>query len=138
MKGVPQPAMLLGLTGALPFAGLAILAIFGVGFAGFALQAYGVAILSFMGGIHWGLAMAQNAPNFQRLGLSVIPALIGWLAILIGGGLGFIMLAAAFAGLLVFDLRCVERGQAPEWYPVLRKPLTAIVILSLLAGAFGG
>lgn len=135
IKGVPPGASWLGLAGALPFAGLALLSLISQSWASFALLAYGAVILSFMGGVHWGLAMAQQDSSIERLGMSVVPALIGWVAVLIGGTVGCLLLAASFGGLLLYDMQSTARGQAPVWYPALRKPLTLIVVLSLLAGA---
>lgn len=137
LNAVPKPALWLGLSGAVPFVSLALLTLAGWAWAAAALLGYGVAILAFMGGIHWGLAMANNRQDWGEFGGSVVPALLGWLAHLTGGALGFWLLAAAFFGLFVYDLRSVRAGQAPAWYPALRRPLTVIVVLSLSAAAIG-
>ncbi len=48
------------------------------------LIAYAVIILSFMGAIHWGVAMSNTEQhNGQYFIASVIPALSAWLALLI-------------------------------------------------------
>lgn len=138
---VPKPARILGLAGAIPFVGLALIGLSGLGADAWVLSAllgYGATILSFMGGIHWGLAMAQNDPSWERLGASVIPALVGWLALLLGGGTGLVLLAAAFAALLLYDLREVAARRAPDWYPSLRRLLTGLVCLSLIVAAIAG
>lgn len=102
-----------------------------------ALLDYAAVILAFMGAIHWGLAMrAENAsgPAQIQLGLSVVPPLLGWLAISSGMPtiLALPLCLLAFGGLYVADLRAVKLGLAPQWYPSLRRPLTIIVCLSLL------
>lgn len=133
---VPPAAQSLGFSGAAPFVALALLSFAGdeVGaWAVLALLGYGAVILSFLGGVHWGLAMAQADPGAQRLGLSVVPSLIGWLGLLIGGAYGMGVLAAGFAAMLWLDLRATARGIAPAWYPRLRWPLTLIVVASLVA-----
>ena len=138
-RPVPSAAAWLGFTGAIPFvAGLVgslapSLAIVGP----YGLLAYGAVILSFLGGVHWGLAMsADSAP--LRLAASVAPSLVSWAALLWGGRLGLLGLAVAFAILLAFDLREAASGRAPAWYPALRRPLTAIVVACLaLAGLAG-
>lgn len=132
---IPTAAAVLGFAGAIPFAALA-LASFSTGDLGtFALDAlwgYGLAILSFLGGVHWGAAMIQAEPTLARLGASVVPTLAGWVAYLVGGTVGLWLLALAFAGLLAYDLGRVRAGAAPVWYPRLRWPLTLIVATSLL------
>lgn len=102
-----------------------------------ALLDYSAVILAFMGAIHWGLAMrseASSGPAQVQLGLSVVPPLLGWLAISSGlsTSLALPLCLLAFGGLYVADLRAVKLSLAPRWYPSLRRPLTIIVCLSLL------
>ena len=142
-RDVPLPAFILGFLGALPFLGLALLALvagpLGSALVGAwalaALLAYGAIILSFMGGVHWGWAMAAEEPSFERLGLSVLPALFGWGGYLLGGSAGFLIIAAGFAALLWLDLRAIAEGRAAPWYRQLRWPLTVIVTACLVLGS---
>lgn len=139
--GVPDPAVLLGLAGLLPFVVGALATLDGgpLGqWAPSALLGYAAVILSFMGGVHWGLAMTAERPSWLRYGASVVPALLGWLALLIGGRLAFLLLVASFASLLAYDLGAVRAGEAPAWYPRLRWPLTLVVVLCLLLAASVG
>lgn len=140
-KDVPQPAFVLGFLGAVPFVGLALLG--GLGgatgsWAMAALLAYGAIILSFMGGVHWGWAMAADEPSFSRLGVSVLPSLLGWAAFLVGASFGLVVLAAGFAALLRLDLQAISEGRAASWYRTLRLRLTLIVVASLLAASIVG
>lgn len=137
-KDVPQAAFVLGFLGAVPFVGLAGLsAVDGAlgTWALVALLAYGAIILSFMGGVHWGWAMAADEPSFTRLGVSVLPSLLGWAGFLLGGSLGFLALAVGFAALLWLDLQAIAEGRAAEWYRRLRWPLTLIVVASLFVAS---
>ena len=102
------------------------------------MLAYGAVILSFMGGVHWGWAMAADEPSYARLGTSVLPSLLGWVGLLVGGTLGFIILAVSFAALLWLDLQAIAEGRAAPWYRTLRWPLTLIVVASLLFAAIVG
>jgi hypothetical protein len=134
--GVPTAAAVLGYAGAIPFVTLA-LATFVSGAAGplaiQAVYAYAVAILSFLGGVHWGVALTtRGEPTFARLGAGVVPSLAGWAAFLVGGRAGLWLLAASFAAVLAYDLRQTRAGVTPGWYPRLRWPLTLAVIGSLL------
>jgi len=137
-KDVPEPAFLLGLAGAIPFVGLTLLGLVG-GTLGLwaltALLAYGAVILSFMGSVHWGWAMAAEEPSFRRLGLSVLPSLVGWGGFLLGGSLGFLVIALGFAALLWLDLKAIAEGRAAGWYRNLRWPLTIIVVVSLIVAS---
>ena len=132
----PPLAYRLGYAGLLPFAAGAV----GVWIApaGWkpvieaALIGYAAVILAFMGAVHWGLAMAGRPERRSlQLGLSVLPALLGWVALLLPAGLAYPLVMAAFLALLAFDRRAVALGLAPRWYPSLRTPLTAGVLLSL-------
>jgi hypothetical protein len=133
---LPRPALILGLAGLLPFLACA-LAVWTTGYPDFVLfinlqMAYGAVILAFLGAVHWGLAMAQNdAGNWRRLGFSVLPALAGWVALVLPNALGLLLLALGFAEVFLVDLRAIAAGRAPAWYKTLRKPLTAIVLLCL-------
>ena len=140
----PPSAAWLGGPGALPVIGLAGAAPFLDGshrlFVIHALAAYGAVILSFLGGVHWGLAIgsqgAADHPEFRtRLIVSVIPSLAAWAALLFAQNIGLLMLAAAVAAMLWVDLRATKTGHAPPWYPKLRIPLTCVVVAALVLGA---
>ena len=141
---VPASAAWLGGLGAVPFIALsgALPLLDGAQrlVVSHALLAYGAVILSFLGGIHWGLAIrdhrgADMEQLWARLILSVAPSLAGWIALLVAGTAGLLMLAIAVAAMLPVDLRATRRGDAPPWYPKLRIPLSCVVVLSLLVGA---
>jgi len=44
----------------------------------------------------------------------------------------FFLLALAFAAMLGVDIWATRVGQAPEWYPKLRIPLSCVVVAALL------
>lgn len=106
-----------------------------------ALGLYGAVILSFLGGIQWGLAISGSDPSdssaslFRRLLLSVLPALLGWCALLLPFTYGLWLLALSFILVLVADLQAVRQKQAPSWYPRLRWPLTLVATAALIVGA---
>lgn len=137
--------MWLGAFGAVPFAFLAVASLFLseaiLAQATFALITYGAVILSFLGGIQWGLAIANTdggtfgGASYRRLGLSVVPSLIAWAALFFETDTGLLLMALAFAGVLVFDIWSTLVDEAPPWYPKLRLPLTVTVVTSLVLGA---
>lgn len=138
---VPRPALYLGAAGLIPFIGLSIASLLlpdaRQGQAMIALAFYGAVILSFLGGIHWGLEMARQATaggpiSFPRLGISVLPSLVAWAALALPGDYVLAGLCAGFIGILAYDLHAARRGTVPSWYAKLRIPLTFVVCLSLL------
>ncbi len=142
---VPASALWLGGSGALPFIGLAGATLFFSGpakqLAAYALAAYGAVILSFLGGVHWGMAVgSEHDPDggklSARLAVSVIPSLVGWAGLLIGGPAGLFILAVAFGAMMLVDLRAARLGEAPSWYPKLRIPLSLMAMAALLVGAW--
>ena len=128
---------------ALGYAGLIPFVVFGIGCwiplpyvvnAPYILIAYGAIILSFMGAVHWGAAMAStDQQRGSYIIASVIPALLAWPALLLPHTLALVILLAGFIGLYVYD-RSVEKAQGfPGWYIPMRTRLTAIVSLCLAA-----
>ena len=97
-----------------------------------ALILYGAIILSFLGGVRWGLVIAKmNAKLARPLIFSVIPSILGWVAALLEPRAGLLILALAFSSLYVADLKL---SLAPDWYKSLRLPLTVGAVMALLLG----
>lgn len=139
---VPAAAKWLGGLGAVPFVALAIAGhLTGASWqwpALFALCAYGAVILSFLGGIQWGLAIvggAHESRRTRRLIWSIVPSLVAWAALLLPVHSALPLLALAFGGMLWLDIRASAAEEAPPWYPRLRWPLTVTVVTSLVVGA---
>lgn len=137
---VPRAAVLLGGAGLIPFVGLAVCtwAYPMGGEAGRILTAYGVVILSFMGGCRWGLAAAGmgQGPSTGMLAISVVPALWAWAAWFLLPETGVqIALAVGLIALLAADIALTREGGAPPWWPRLRWPLSIGAAGSLLSGA---
>ncbi|MGD8785138.1 MAG: DUF3429 domain-containing protein [Thioalkalispiraceae bacterium] len=97
------------------------------------LTGYAAVILSFMGAVHWGLAMRFNGRLATgQLSLSVIPALLGWLALLLHPQFGLPLLIAGFGLLCIIEAWSRQQILYPAWYLPLRAVLTAVVIACLL------
>ena len=137
-------AFRLGVFGLVPFVALAGAAAFGPeawrAWSGAALLAYGATILSFLGGIHWGLALARPALSTQEvvmlLGIGVLPQLLGWVALLVPAPIGHGLCAASLIALLAADEAAMRAGLAPAWFMQLRWPLTCGAALAMVVGAF--
>lgn len=140
-KTIPPAALALGVAGIVPFlactvgilAGLTLPVLGGGGRLTQALIVYGVAILSFLGGVRWGIAIGYENEAVQRRDfiIAVVPALIGWGATLLApvGALWTLCAAFILLGLLDFGLYC--RDVAPEWYGRLRLGLSGAVAVLL-------
>ncbi len=135
-SAVPQPVRLYGWLGVLPFAGCAATAVAApeeqAALACSLLLAYGALILSFLGGIRWGYAIAEGDPDARSLGEGVTPALVGWTAFFLPVPAGLSVLALGFAVALASDRRAGLRFRLPAWYPAIRTPLTAAAVIALL------
>lgn len=135
---VPRPALVLGFAEVIPLLACAIGA--WLGGRGASLQlvsaeiGYGAIVLGFLGAVHWGLAIAEGAAdNWRRLLPAVLPALLGWIALLLPAPSGLAILALGFAGTDAAERAAVTANRAPVWYAALRKPLTLTVLVSLAA-----
>lgn len=131
-------AHLLGFAGLIPFVALA-LACWAVhpDWLGDFIRgqlAYGIAILSFLGGIHWGATMMSGGLSIEQtrraLIWSVIPALIAWFATMVGG-FGFAVLMAGFIAAYQVDKRMFAWYRMPEWLIALRFQLTWVAVSAL-------
>ncbi len=135
MAGIPLPALLLGVGGLVPFVGLALLAANPVWSteALLAQRAYGACILSFVGAVHWGFAVARGGLSWTQTGWSVLPALIAWVALTLGAAGTWLLIAGLALAWVVDDYAAIGRS-FPDWYRRLRTVLTSGAILSLAAG----
>lgn len=146
-KRIPQAAAALGYAGAIPFIVAALLSWFPDPFvsetAVVMLIGFSVVILSFMGGVRWGIATSlESGPTFPQLTISIVPAAVSWIALVLGShiaGLGsdasavqLGLMIVAFILLLLSDLQITRAGEAPDWYPGLRIPLTLLVEAALI------
>lgn len=106
----------------------------------FLLVAYGAVILSFVGALHWGFAMSiteLGARQHQQAYLwSVIPALMGFLALAIPLRLGCSLLILGFAMAYWRDIDLASRVPLPDWYLTLRVRLSLVACGCLLVGSF--
>jgi hypothetical protein len=101
--------------------------------AGSALLSYGALIVSFLGGIHWGLAMRGRPLAPARLIWGVLPSLLGWLAVLLDSPWGQAVLAMSLLACFVVDRSVYRDLGLQAWLP-LRATLTTVATLSVAAG----
>lgn len=129
--------------GALPFvicAGCALAGVEEIAFFGpverIALS-YALAITSFLSGAHWAthLYRGDDAP-VNLLLTSNVATLAAWFAfLLLPAEFALVVMAGVFAGLLRIDARLSRVGLLDPRYWRMRRYVTAVVIVALLATA---
>ncbi len=140
---IALPFRLLGYAGLIPFAASAALALLGPapwrGLALAALAAYGAVILSFLGAVHWGLALRGSPEEataaWPRLALGVLPALVAWIALLMPARPGLALLAAGVLVVASVETAATRQGLVPRSYLGLRWQLSLGAGACLLLGA---
>lgn len=141
---MPAIAAWLGGLGLIPFIAMTLVWIMGGPHLPFdpgrGLLGYGAVILSFLGGIHWGIALRPGPSEreghafFSRnLVVGVIPSIVGWGALLCPMRIAIALLCTGFILQLWVDLRTISAGHLPSWFARLRIALTTVVLASLLA-----
>ena len=144
---LPRPAAVLGVAGLVPFVLLAAQVSTGIPLgaamtlpARTALALYGAVILSFLGGIQWGLAVASadRSDDWRRYGFSVLPALAAFFGLWLDGRNGLIALAVGVGVWGVYEVWSTGLGEAPQWYGRLRLALTVLSVAALTAAAVYG
>ena len=133
---------LLGVAGTLPLIACAAILWFGpIAYATPTLQAivtYAAVILSFLGGIQWGIgvSISETAPKSAQslFVLSVVPSLLSWAMLFIdASGARLIVAIFLFGFVWVIDALLHLQKLIPDWFFHLRCIVTPIVIASLTA-----
>ncbi|RZT57063.1 uncharacterized protein DUF3429 [Sphingomonas sp. BK036] len=142
--GIPPLARLLGLSGLLPQLGAVALLLSGdpqSRFSALAIAyAYAAIILSFLGGLWWGLAARTESPPRWLWFASVAPSLIAlgtawpWMVGLRWPGPSLVVLGISLIAALLVDRALVRDGIAPPGWMALRVPLSlGLGLLTVLA-----
>lgn len=102
---------------------------------------YGVTIVTFLGAVHWGVAMSSSlaGPVAARIAneafvYSVIPSLCAWPVALMEPGAGAVVLSMLLPACYVADYSRRNMG-LPQWYMALRVPLTLLATFGVLLTA---
>jgi hypothetical protein len=140
--GSPLPAVThwVGYLGLAPF----VLCLAGVGLLGdygardlaqrIAL-AWGAVLLAFTGAVHWGLALAGRLPWQAARSFALVPALLGGVAVVVGGQRGLAILVVGFGGWWLYEHRALQ-ALLPAAYLNLRRPLTLVTCILLALTMF--
>jgi len=151
-------AVLLSVGGLIPFLLIALVILFDPLASKVAIEvliSYGAVILSFIGAVHWGFALRDVAhpiggeplsPSVlgyerQLLVFGVVPALIGWVALLAmihfnAPGLSIFLLLAGFFITIVTETIGKGRGIVAGNYLAMRWGISIVVLITLLVVLF--
>ena len=142
MRALPPLAIGLAVAGIIPFALLGIFSVQpGEGYSIAAMRSlvgYGAVILAFLGGVHWGFTLDEDGDGRAmraRLGLGVVPSLVGWAAILCSvfarPAVGLVVIIAGLIGTVVVESRARKRDLMPHGYMTLRWVISVVVVAIL-------
>lgn len=112
--------------------------------AGPVIVVYAAIILSFLGGLTWGVVCAAATArqawtgwDSRMLAFSVIPALVAWAAVFLPLPYPFMAMTLGFLGVLLIDRSLAIAGVVPPWWMTLRVRLSLSVAALLLVAAAG-
>lgn len=135
----PNPvALRLGYLGLLPFLLGAVLSLIvredAHPYVVLALAGWAAVVISFLGGIHWGLGMRATVPSPLPFAWSAVPSFFAWIAVVMPAYAGLVI-----DGLLLIACYLVDRKTYPahglSGWLTLRFRLTVIAVLACFLGA---
>ncbi|WP_353216013.1 DUF3429 domain-containing protein [Sandarakinorhabdus sp.] len=130
----PAAVLFYGFAGLIPFLAPPLLTLLWPEQRGLFEQAllwWAAIILSFLGGARWGAAVQAPAPDPRLIGLTMVPSIFAFAALLAPVELSFrmLLLITGFLLVLIWDRRS---GGLPGWYGWLRERLTALAAVGLI------
>lgn len=105
-------------------------------FVTLALSCYAALVISFLGGIHWGLGMRQTIPSPQPFVWGVVASLLAWVAVVMPPYAGLVLHGVLLVLCYLVDRRSYPALGAAAWL-TLRFRLSAVAALSCFLAAAG-
>ena len=104
-------------------------------FVSIALGGYAAVIVSFLGGVHWGIGFMKGeaAPRFHFI-WGVVPSLLAWLALLMPVYAALPLLGLVLLACYAVDSKTYPPAGLGQWLP-MRLRLTVVATLSCVLGA---
>lgn len=98
-----------------------------------AIIGYGALILSFLGGVRWGIRLQGGAGSDLIFVIGILGSGLGLATMLLPYSLAIAVLTVGFGAQGAWDVWAGWRGGVPEFYARMRSLLTWLVCLTLLA-----
>lgn len=133
-NGTTNVFWILALGGFIPFAALTAAAYQGLD-TGLAFgvatlfQFWSLAILSFLGGIRWGIAITAEPVGMRIAIASVVPCIIGWFSLALSQPASVLVLGFLFLAHGLWDVRAFAKTQL-AWFAPIRMVLTGLVFVA--------
>ena len=104
-------------------------------FVSIALGGYAAVIVSFLGGVHWGIGFMKGdaAPRFHFI-WGVVPSLLAWLALMMPVYAALPLLGLVLLACYAVDSKTYPPAGLGQWLP-MRLRLTVVATLSCVLGA---
>lgn len=139
--GEPTPwALRLGYAGLLPFVTGAVLVWLVSAeahpYVTLGLSAYAALIVSFLGGIHWGIAFRQAQPAPSLFTWGVLPSFPAWVAVMMPPSAGLVIHGVMLLVCYLVDRRVYPQQGLSHWL-TLRFRLSTVAALCCFLGAAG-
>ncbi len=144
-------ASLLACLGTLPFIACAFVLMFGNTFglglfrplAVQAITTYAAVIVSFLGGIQWGIGIStlEQQPHTARslFMLSIVPSLLAWAMLFLPASTSRVVVAIFLVGLVwIIDALLHLQKVIPAWFFKLRSIVSGVVVASLIVALVAG
>lgn len=100
------------------------------------LSGYAAVIVSFLGGIYWGLAFRQPTPQRSLMLWGVVPSLVAWVAVVMQPYAGLVVHGVMLIVCYLVDRRVYPAQGAGAWL-TFRFRLSVVASLSCFIGAAG-
>lgn len=128
-------ARAIGYSGLIPFIGLSAMSVLWRDIHHSAvmlsLLGYGATIISFLGAIHWGLAMREEQPDHIAIIWGVIPSLVAWCSLIVDTYWGLAIQVITMWVCFFVDYKRYPQFGVSEWLS-MRLQLTVIAGVCLV------
>ena len=104
-------------------------------FVAIALSGYAASIVSFLGGVHWGIGFMKGeaTPQFHFV-WGVVPSLIAWLALMMPAYAALPLFGLVVVACYAVDSKTYPAAGLASWLP-MRLRLTVVATASCVLGA---
>ncbi len=106
------------------------------GYVTLALSVYAALVVSFLGGIHWGVGFVQAEPAGSLFVWGVVPAALSWVAVMMPANAGLVLNAVMLIACYAVDRKVYPTVGLQRWL-TLRFRLSAVAALCCFLGAAG-